>query len=74
MPPQEAFQLIVFGLCLEERNVGAGVIGDPEPVGESIGDDNIDGVVTPGQQQEADTTDTGQQRQPVQRIEAIRCV
>ena len=74
MPPQEALQLIIFALCFEERNVGAGVIGDPEPVCEGVGDHNIDGVVTSGQQQETDTTDTGQQRQPVQRVETIWCV
>ena len=50
------------------------MIGDPEPVGEGIGDDNINGVVTSRQHQEYDTTHTGEQRQPVKRIETVRSV
>ena len=43
----------------KNRNIGQCVIGDPEPVGESIGDHNINGVVASGEQQEYDATDAG---------------
>ena len=48
MPPQKAFQLVVFMLGLQNWNSGHGVIGDPEPVGESIGDNDVNSVVSPG--------------------------
>ena len=74
MPPQQTLQLIIFALSLEERNVGEGVIGDPEPVAERVGDHNINSVVTPGQQQEYHPAHTCQQRQPVQRVEPLRSI
>ena len=51
--------MIIFVFRFKNRNIGQGVIGDPEPVGESIGDHNINGVVASGKQQEYDPTDAG---------------
>ena len=74
MPPEQALELIVLVLCLQHRDAGQGVVGDPEPVGQAIGDHHVDGVVTPGQQQQDHPGDTGQQRQPVQRVQPVRGV
>ena len=74
MPPEQTLELIVLVLCLQHRDVGQGVVGDPEPVGQAIGDHHVDGVVTPGQQQQDHPGNTGQQRQPVQRVQPVRGV
>ena len=41
--------MIVFVFSFEDGNIGEGVVGDPEPVGEGVCDHNIDGVVASGQ-------------------------
>ena len=51
--------MIIFVFSFKNRNIGQGVIGDPEPVGESIGDHNINGVVASSKQQEYDPTYAG---------------
>ena len=74
MPPEKPLELVVFMFGFQQRNVGQGVIGDPQPVGQHIGDHHVDGVVAPGQQQQDHPGHAGQQRQPVQGVEAIWCV
>ena len=64
--------VLVFGL--QHWDVSEGVVGDPEPVGQAIGDDHVYSVVTPGQQQQDHPSHTGQQGQPVQRVQALRRV
>ena len=61
MPPEQSLELVVLVFTLEDREVGQGVIGDPEPVGDAIGDHHVNGVVTPGQQQQDHPGHTGQQ-------------
>ena len=74
MPPEQTLELIVLVLCLQHRDVGQGVVGDPEPVGQAIGDHHVNSVVTPGKQQQDHPGNTGQQRQPVQRVQPVRGV
>ena len=74
MPPQQPLELVVPVPGLEEGHVSEGVVGDPQPVGEGVGDHHVDGVVAAGQQQEDDPAHAGQQGQPVQRVAAGRGV
>ena len=60
--------MIVFVFSFEDGNIGEGVVGDPEPVGEGVGDHDIDGVVASGQEQEYNSAHAGQQGEPVEGV------
>ena len=36
MPPQQTLQLVVFMFLFEAGQVGHGVVGQPQPVGQSV--------------------------------------
>ena len=93
MPPQQTLQLVVFMFLFEAGQVGHGVVGQPQPVGQSVSlgssrglliiyivemrdiyNDDVHSVVTPGQQEEDDPRNAGEQREPVEGIEPLRRV
>ena len=90
MPPQQTLQLVVFMFLFEAGQVRHGVVSQPQPVGQTVRlelqsvkdiesveetyNDDVDRVVTPGQQEEDDPCHAGEQRQPVQGVEPVRDV
>ena len=74
MPPHQALQLVVFVFLLEAGVVGKCVVSYPQPVGQGVGYDDVHRVVAPGQEKEDDPGDTGEERQPVDRVESLRSI
>ena len=71
MPPDEPRQLVVFVFLLEAAEVCQRVVGDPQPVGETVGQDHVHCVVPTGQQEEHHTRHTGEQGQPVDGVVSL---
>ena len=66
--------MVVFVFLLETGEVGQSVVGDPEPVGEAVCQDDVHGVVAPGQQEEHHAGDAGEEGDPVDRVVPLWCV
>jgi len=54
VPPAQVVQKIVFTPCLELLIVGESVVDPPYAGGDVVGQDDVYGIVAPGQQQEDD--------------------
>ena len=51
-PPPDVVHVVVRPLLLEVVVVGQGVIGPPHPAGHPVGQQTVDAVVAPGQEEE----------------------
>ena len=72
MPPTLVGQKVVVPWCAEGGVVGQGVVNPPDTRGHKVGEDHINGVVTPPQEEKDDTTCRHQEGGPVQELEAAR--
>ena len=65
VPPPGQGEEVVLGVDLEVGVGGHGVVDPPEPAGYKVGKEDINTVVTTGNNESTDTNQTDQKRDPV---------